>query len=61
MLGGVFGSFGADIAFYFLYNYDYVSGFFYTQHIIALEMISGALIMCYLLGKLGKKKEIELE
>lgn len=61
MLGGVFGSFAADMVFYLLWSHDYVSSFFYKQHIIALEMMAGALIVCYLIGKLGKKKDIELE
>ncbi len=61
MLGGVFGSLAADLTFYMLYNYEYVSSFFYKQAVIVFEMFFGALLVCYLINKFGSKRDIDLE
>lgn len=60
MGAGVAGSFIADLTFKYLLIKRFVSGFWYKEEIIVLEMIGGAILACYLLSLLGRKESIDL-
>lgn len=59
MVVGVIGSILCDLVFKFLFENDLVSGFFYKQTTIMVEMVVGAAIACYVLNRFGKKERIE--
>lgn len=58
MGAGVAGAFIGDLIFRFLHSRQWVSSFWYQEHIIIFEMIGGAIALCYLINMLGKKESI---
>lgn len=57
---GIFGSLSFDLAFKYFYENEYVSEFFYRQTTIIVEMMVGALVVCYIVNKFGKDEKIDL-
>lgn len=58
MGAGLIGSFAADLTFKYLLGKRLVSGFWYKEEIIVIEMIVGAALACYLVGFLDRKKPV---
>lgn len=58
MGAGFIGSFGADLTFKYLLSKRLVTGFWYKEEIIVIEMIVGAVLACYLVSFLDRKKPV---